>query len=343
MKILITGAAGFIGHALVKVLAQEDADIVGLDNINDYYTPRLKYQRLADCGIAEADICHGVLVQSRTLPRYRFIHLDLTEKDRILQLFHDEQFTHVVNLGGQAGVRYSIENPYSYIESNVMGFLNILEGCRWNGVGRLLYASSSSVYGEDAHVPFSEDDRTDSPVSLYAATKKSDEVMAHAYSKLFGFETVGLRFFTVYGPWGRPDMAPIKFMRAITSGQPIDVYNEGHMLRDFTYIDDIVRGIMLILQGASFRSRPSSDGGTVPATIYNIGNSQPIHLLDFIHTIEDVTGHKADMHLQGMQPGDVTRTYADCSRLEHDFGYHPSTTLREGIARLWEWFQQNPV
>lgn len=339
MKILITGAAGFIGHALVKALANEDVDIIGLDSINDYYDVMLKYRRLADSGIPSDAIRYGEIAQSTTLPRYRFLRLDLTDKEPLLRLFHDEQFTHVVNLGAQAGVRYSIMNPYAYVESNILGFLNVLEGCRQNGVLRLLFASSSSVYGQDREVPFHEEDCTDSPVSLYAATKKSDEVMAYAYSKLYGFETIGLRFFTVYGPWGRPDMAPMKFMKAILSGQTIDVYNEGHMLRDFTYIDDIVRGILLILQGPSFRSRPSLEGNNVPATIYNIGNSQPIQLLDFIRTIEEVTGHKANMHLMGMQPGDVTRTYADSSRLEHDYGYKPSTSLREGISRLYDWFK----
>ncbi len=330
MKILITGAAGFIGHKLVKVLAAEGAEVVGLDSINDYYDVGLKYARLADTGIMKPDITDGTLVQSRTLPGYRFVRMDLTDRDGMERLFKTEQFTHVCNLAGQAGVRYSIENPYSYVQSNVVGFLNILEGCRNHNVRHLVYASSSSIYGMDPHVPFKETDRTDTPVSLYAATKKSDEVMAYAYSKLYGFQTVGLRFFTVYGPWGRPDMAPYKFMKAITEGREIQVFNHGDMLRDFTYIDDIVEGVRLVLH--------SECGDDVPARIYNIGNSDPVRLLDFIGTIERVAGRKAHMKMLDMQPGDVTRTYADTSRLQHDFGYKPSTSIEEGIRRLYEWY-----
>lgn len=334
MKILITGTAGFIGHKMVKVLTDEGADVVGLDNINDYYSVALKFARLKDTGIEQADIegaADGTLLQSKTLPRYRFVRMNLTATDGIERLFEAEHFTHVLNLAGQAGVRYSIENPRSYIESNVVGFLNILEACRNNGVKHLVYASSSSVYGMDPNVPFKESDRTDAPVSLYAATKKSDEEMAYAYSKLFGIQTVGLRFFTVYGPWGRPDMAPMKFMNAIISGKTIDVYNHGNMLRDFTYIDDIAEGIRRVLN--------SNDGNAIPFRIYNIGNSEPVWLLDFIHTIEEVTGHKAHMNMMDMQPGDVVRTYADTSRLQSDFGYKPSTTIREGIERLYAWMK----
>lgn len=331
MKILITGAAGFIGHKLVKVLAAEGAEIVGLDNINDYYSTDLKYARLADTGIAREDVADGTIVQSRTLPGYKFVKMDLTNRDGLNRLFAGEHFTHVCNLAGQAGVRYSIENPYSYIQSNIVGFLDILEGCRNNGVGHLVYASSSSVYGMDPKVPFKETDRTDSPVSLYAATKKSNEEMAFAYSKLYGIQTVGLRFFTVYGPWGRPDMAPYKFMDAIVKGKEIQVFNHGNMLRDFTYIDDIVEGIRLVLH--------SDDGNSIPFRIYNIGNSEPVKLLDFIHTIEKVTGRKARMNMMGMQPGDVVRTYADTSLLQKDFGYKPSTTIDEGIANLYEWYK----
>lgn len=330
MKILITGAAGFIGHKLVKVMAAEGAEIVGLDSINDYYDVGLKYARLADTGIMQQDIVDGTLVQSHTLPGYRFVRMDLTDRDGIGRLFQSERFTHVCNLAGQAGVRYSIENPYSYVQSNVVGFLNILEGCRNCHVSSLVYASSSSIYGMNPHVPFKESDRTDTPVSLYAATKKSDEVMAYAYSKLYGFQTVGLRFFTVYGPWGRPDMAPYKFMKAITEGREIQVFNHGDMLRDFTYIDDIVEGVRLVLH--------SECKDDVPARIYNIGNSAPVRLLDFIGTIERVTGRKAHMKMLDMQPGDVTRTYADTSRLQHDFGYKPSTSIEEGIRRLYDWY-----
>lgn len=333
MKILITGAAGFIGHKMVKVLSEEGAEIVGLDSINDYYSVDLKYSRLADNGIAREDIEDGILVQSRTIPGYRFVRMDLTDREGIDRLFRTEGFTHVLNLAGQAGVRYSIENPYSYVQSNVVGFLNILEGCRHHGLPRLVYASSSSVYGMDPHVPFKETDRTDSPVSLYAATKKSEEAMSYAYSKLYHLQTVGLRFFTVYGPWGRPDMAPYKFMKAIDNDEEIQVFNHGNMLRDFTYIDDIAEGVRLVLH--------SDNDEEIPYRIYNIGNSEPVRLLDFIKTIEAVTGHKARMRMLDMQPGDVVRTYADTSLLQHDFGYKPSTTIADGISNLYAWYKSH--
>lgn len=331
MKILITGAAGFIGHKMVKVLSGEGAEIVGLDSINDYYSVDLKYSRLSDTGIAREEIAVGTLVQSHTLPGYRFVRMDLTDREGIDRLFRTEKFTHVLNLAGQAGVRYSIENPYSYVQSNVVGFLNILEACRHYGLPRLVYASSSSVYGMDPHVPFKETDRTDSPVSLYAATKKSEEAMAYSYSKLYRLQTVGLRFFTVYGPWGRPDMAPYKFMKAIANDEEIQVFNHGNMLRDFTYIDDIAEGIRLVLH--------SDCKDEIPYRIYNIGNSAPVRLLDFIRAIEDVTGHEAKMKMLDMQPGDVVRTYADTSLLQHDFGYKPSTTIAEGIRNLYLWYK----
>lgn len=332
MKILITGAAGFIGYKMVKVLSDEGAEIVGLDSINDYYDVDLKYARLADTGIIKEEVKDGILVQSHSLPGYRFVRMDLTDREGIDHLFRTEGFTHVLNLAGQAGVRYSIENPYSYIQSNVVGFLNILEGCRHHGLPRLVYASSSSVYGMDPHVPFKESDRTDSPVSLYAATKKSEEAMSYAYSKLYRLQTVGLRFFTVYGPWGRPDMAPYKFLKAIIHGDEIQVFNHGDMLRDFTYIDDITEGIRRVLH--------SEDKEEIPYRIYNIGNSEPVKLLDFIHTIEEVTGRKAKMRMLGMQPGDVVRTYADTTLLQHDFGYKPSTTIADGIHNLYEWYKK---
>lgn len=333
MKILITGAAGFIGHKMVKVLSEEGAEVVGLDSINDYYSVDLKYSRLADNGIAREDIEDGILVQSRTIPGYRFVRMDLTDREGIDRLFRTEGFTHVLNLAGQAGVRYSIENPYSYVQSNVVGFLNILEGCRHHGLPRLVYASSSSVYGMDPHVPFKETDRTDSPVSLYAATKKSEEAMSYAYSKLYHLQTVGLRFFTVYGPWGRPDMAPYKFMKAIDNDEEIQVFNHGNMLRDFTYIDDIAEGVRLVLH--------SGNDEEIPYRIYNIGNSEPVRLLDFIKTIENVTGHRARMRMLDMQPGDVVRTYADTSLLQHDFGYKPSTTIADGISNLYAWYKSH--
>lgn len=332
MKILITGTAGFIGHALVKALAREGADIVGIDNINDYYSQELKYARLADTGIAREDVIYGKPAQSRLLPNYRFCQADLTDREILEELFAKEHFTHVCNLAGQAGVRYSIENPHSYIQSNVVGFLNILEGCRNHHVSRLVYASSSSIYGMGPHVPFREDDATDQPVSLYAATKKSNEMMAYAYSKLYGFQTVGLRFFTVYGPWGRPDMAPMKFMKAVDQGETIQIYNHGNMLRDFTYIDDIVEGVRRVLHGQDKRD--------IPYSVYNIGNSEPVKLLDFIETMEKVMGKVARKEMLDMQPGDVTRTFADTTRLQKDFGYKPSTTIDDGLRRLYDWFKE---
>lgn len=332
MKVLITGTAGFIGHHLVKALAREGASIVGIDNINDYYSVDLKYGRLQDTGIRRREIRPGVAVASESVANYRFIQMDLTDREGIGRLFEREQFTHVCNLAGQAGVRYSIEDPYAYVMSNVVGFLNLLEACRHHDVKHLVYASSSSIYGMNTKVPFAEDDCTDHPVSLYAATKKSDEAMAYAYSKLYGIQTVGLRFFTVYGPWGRPDMAPIKFMRAILGGEEIQVYNHGDMLRDFTYIDDIVEGVRRVLH--------ADIGEPVPYRIYNIGNSAPIRLMDFIRTIERVTGHTARMQMLGMQAGDVTQTYADTSHLQRDFGYRPTTSIEQGVAELYRWYRQ---
>jgi UDP-glucuronate 4-epimerase len=331
MKILITGTAGFIGHRLVKELAvKSDVEIVGLDSINDYYEQKLKFARLADTGICKTDIVYGKLTQSQIYPNYRFIQADLTDVEILNQLFDNEHFTNVCNLAGQAGVRYSIENPYSYVQSNVIGFLNILENCRHHEGCKLVFASSSSVYGMDEHVPFAESDDTSHPVSLYAATKKSDEVMAYAYSKLYGIQTVALRPFTVYGPWGRPDMAPFKFLKAILEGRQIEVYNHGNMYRDFTYIDDIVQGIVKLLA--------FDNPAEVPASIYNIGCSQPVMLMDFIQAIEDVAGRKANMKMIGMQAGDVVRTYADTTRLEKDFGYKPSTSLKEGIQQFHDWY-----
>lgn len=329
MNILITGAAGFIGHALVKALAADPkTTIVGIDNLNDYYTPLLKEARLRDLGI----MSHGPHpTTSTTLPNFSFLEADIADRAAMERLFDEGAFTHVCNLAGQAGVRFSIESPYSYVESNVLVFLNILEGCRHHGVDHLVFASSSSIYGMGEHVPFGETDDTSHPVSLYAATKKSDEVMAYAYTSLYGFQTTALRFFTVYGPWGRPDMAPIKFMDAIANDRPIKVFNHGDMLRYFTYIDDIVEGIRLVI-GAAYDDK-------VPARAYNIGCSHPTKLIDFISTIEQATGHQAQKIMMDMQPGDVTRTDADTTRLQHDFGYEPHTLLSEGISRLHEWYE----
>lgn len=331
MKILVTGTAGFIGFYLVKALAGQGHEVVGLDNLNDYYDIRLKYARLSETGIDGAAIRYGERVVSSVYPSYRFVRMDLTDREGVNRLFEQESFDIVCNLAAQAGVRYSIENPAAYVDSNLVGFFNILEACRIYRPRHLVYASSSSVYGMNEKVPYAETDQVDMPVSLYAATKKSNELMCHAYSKLYSLPTTGIRFFTVYGPWGRPDMAPMKFMHAILKGIPIQVYNKGHLFRDFTYIDDIVAGVVKILFAPS-----TAD---IPYNIYNIGNSSPVALTDFIATIEQVTGKEAVKELVGMQPGDVFETYADTSRLEKDFGYKPETDIHTGITRLYEWYK----
>ena len=332
MKILVTGAAGFIGAALAQALLGQGHEVVGLDCINSYYDTRLKYARLDRAGIRQEDIRENRLVQSTLFPSYRFVKMDLTDRVGMQQLFAGEQPEAVVNLAAQAGVRYSLENPYAYVDSNVVGFLNVLECCRHHScVRHLVFASSSSVYGLDEHVPYREADMTDTPVSLYAATKKSNELMAHAYSKLFSIPATGVRFFTVYGPWGRPDMAPFLFMRSILEGKPIRVFNHGQLSRDFTYIDDIVEGVTRILTKAP--------EGEVPFRVYNIGHSAPVPLMDFIGVIERVAGRKAVMQMEEMQPGDVYCTYADVSRLQRDFGYCPSVGIDEGIERFYRWFR----
>lgn len=330
MKILVTGAAGFIGFSLTRRLLELGHEVIGLDNINSYYDTGLKYARLAETGITQGLIKENQYTVSNKYPSYRFIKLDLADRIGMEALFAAEQLDAVVNLGGQAGVRYSIENPYAYAESNVLGFLNILECCRRHPVKHLLYASSSSVYGIQDHVPYAETDRTDSPVSLYAATKKSNELMAYAYSKLYGIPATGVRFFTVYGPWGRPDMAPFLFMKAVMEGRPIRVFNHGDLQRDFTYIDDIVQGTLLIL--------PHPAQTEVPHAVYNIGNSKPVKLMDFITTIERITGRKAVMQMTDMQPGDVYCTYADTTRLQNDFHYQPSVSIDEGLQRFYQWY-----
>lgn len=330
MKILVTGAAGFIGYHLVKALVNSNNDIVGIDNINDYYDINLKYGRLTHSGIQRTAIAPLAAVKSNKYINYRFIQMDLTDRESLNKLFDDEHFTYVCNLAAQAGVRYSIINPYSYIESNIVGYLNLLEACRHHHIQHFIYASSSSIYGMNQKVPFSEDDQTDSPVSLYAATKKSDELMAYAYSKLYNLQTTGVRFFTVYGPWGRPDMAPFIFMKSIIEDKPIKVFNNGHMLRDFTYIDDIITGLAKIIF--------SNCNEDIPYRLYNIGNSSPVKLMDFIESIEHSTQKKAQKEYLGMQPGDVVCTYADTTRLEHDFGYKPNIGIDEGISKFYDWF-----
>ena len=341
MKILVTGAAGFIGANLLGRLAARGDEVVGLDNINDYYDVRLKYGRLAENGFHGPFEDRGVS-SSSVLPGCRFIKGDICDKSFIDDLCAEEKFDVVVNLAAQAGVRYSITNPYAYLRSNLEGFLNILEACRNNEVKHLVFASSSSVYGLNTKVPFSEDDKADTPVSLYGATKKSNELMAHSYSKLYGIPATGLRFFTVYGPWGRPDMSPMLFATAISKGEPIKVFNGGDMIRDFTYVDDIVEGTVRVIDNPPV---PEPAEGSVPFKVYNIGCSNPVKLMDFISEIENALGVEAEKVFLPMQQGDVYQTNADCSKLENELGYRPSTTLHEGIGKFIEWYrsEKNPL
>ncbi len=360
LNILITGAAGFIGFHLIQALKPFGHNIVGIDNLNDYYDPQLKLDRLKALGLDKA--CIDQLLDSSALPQndkvchpersegsLTFQKLDLADREGVAQLFNDHKFDIVVNLGAQAGVRYSIENPHAYVDSNLVGFVNILEGCRHSKVKHLVYASSSSVYGMNIKQPFSTDDRVDYPISLYAATKKSNELMAHTYSHLYGIPTTGLRFFTVYGPYGRPDMAYFSFTKKILNGETIDVFNNGEMQRDFTYIDDIVEGIVRVMEcppeatkgGQPLNTQNSQLNTAAPAPykIYNIGNNQPITLRRFITAIETATGKKAKENLLSMQPGDVPATYADVDQLIADTGFKPSTTIEEGIAKFVEWYK----
>ncbi|MCL2414038.1 MAG: NAD-dependent epimerase [Bacteroidales bacterium] len=347
MKILVTGAAGFIGSKLVQRLAERGNEVVGLDNINDYYDARLKYGRLeALTGISRDNIKEGVLTESFLYPNYRFVKMDIEDKTELLRLFKQEKFDKVCHLAAQAGVRYSIENPYVYINSNIAGFLNILEAARHNHIQHLVYGSSSSVYGANAKAPFSEKDGAAHPVSLYAATKKSNELMAHSYSSLYNLPTTGLRFFTVYGPWGRPDMAPFLFTDAIMNNRPIKVFNNGDLLRDFTYIDDIVEGVIRVIDKTPEADscwdskKPNPDSSHAPYRIYNIGNSVPVNLIDFIHSIEVSTSKTAEKIFLPMQQGDVYQTNASMSSLEETFGYKPSTNILEGVKKFVNWYKE---
>lgn len=334
MKILVTGAAGFIGFHLTSRLLKEGHEVIGVDNLNGYYSPALKLARLANLGIQTTLGRIGERVESHTAPNFIFIEADITDRAFLPALFSSEQFDTVVNLAAQAGVRYSIENPFAYIESNVVGFLNILECCRHNSVGHLVYASSSSVYGSNDKTPFAESDNVDKPESLYAATKRSDELMASCYAKLYGLRSTGLRFFTVYGPWGRPDMAPMLFADAISSQRTIKLFNGGDMERDFTYIDDIVEGVMRVMVTPA--EVATSDR---PHAIYNIGSSKPVILGEFIAELEAQLGLKAERENLPMQAGDVQRTYADTSLLEQRFGYRPTTSLHDGVKAFIDWFK----
>ena len=346
MKILVTGAAGFIGSYVARRRLERGDEVVGLDNINDYYDPELKYGRLATLGIAKNDVEWYKFAASDKYPSFRFIRMNLQDRQAVQMLFANEEFDAVVNLGAQAGVRYSIDNPFAYTDSNIDGFITILEGCRHCKVKHLVYASSSSVYGLNSRVPFSEQDGIAHPVSLYAATKKSNELMAHAYSHLYGLPTTGLRFFTVYGPWGRPDMSPFLFTDAILRGRPIKVFNNGDMLRDFTYIDDIVEGVIRVIDNPPAgdeswdAATPDPAASSAPYRIYNIGNSQPVRLMDFIETVEKAAGRPAEKIFLPMQAGDVYQTNADTSRLDAELEFKPCTPLSEGIARTVAWYRE---
>ena len=345
MKILVTGAAGFIGSYVCKYLLSRGDEVVGLDNINSYYDINLKYGRLLTLGIEENAVNWYLFVESNVYEKFRFIRMNLEDKQAMQMLFANERFDKVVNLAAQAGVRYSIENPYAYVESNIDGFLNVLEGCRHYRVKHLIYASSSSVYGLNGKVPFSENDSVAHPVSLYAATKKSNELMAHTYSHLYAIPTTGLRFFTVYGPWGRPDMSPFLFASAILNNRPIKVFNNGDMLRDFTYIDDIVEGVLRVIDHVPEPNlnwndqNPEPSSSKAPYKIYNIGNSHPVKLMDFIEAIEKAIIHPADKIYFPMQPGDVYQTNADTTALERELGFKPNKSIIEGVRNTIDWYR----
>jgi UDP-glucuronate 4-epimerase len=345
MKILITGTAGFIGFHLANLLIKRGDEVMGLDNINDYYDVNLKYARLSEAGINKSDISYNKIASSKKYSNYRFVNLNLEDREPLHKLFKEEQFDKVCNLAAQAGVRYSITNPYAYIDSNIVGFINILEGCRHNGVKHLAYASSSSVYGLNENMPFSTHDNVDHPISLYAATKKANELMAHTYSYLYSLPTTGLRFFTVYGPWGRPDMALFIFTKAILEGKGINVFNNGEMYRDFTYIDDIVEGLKHVIDNppssnaAWSGSAPDPSSSKAPYKIFNIGNNNPVKLLDFITEIENITGKPAIKVMKPIQPGDVAKTWADVNDLIENFNFKPATDIKIGIKKFIEWYR----
>ncbi len=329
-KVLVTGAAGFIGAALSQKLIENGAEVIGLDNLNDYYDPQLKIDRMNAQAVGAG---------------FTHVNINLADRPAMEALFSEHTFDTVINLAAQAGVRYSLENPHSYVDSNIVGFVNLLEGCRHSGVKHFVYASSSSVYGANTRMPFSVHDNVDHPVSLYAASKKANELMAHTYSHLYGLPTTGLRFFTVYGPWGRPDMAPILFTDAIVSGRPINIFNNGNMERDFTYIDDIVDGVVKVAakipEGSLEWSGDAPDPASsyCPYRIYNIGNNKKEKLMTFIQLLEECLGKKADKNFMPMQPGDVQATYANVDDLIKDFDYKPDTSLEVGIENFVRWYK----
>ena len=346
MKILVTGASGFIGFHLSSKLLQSGNEIFALDNISDYYDVELKYARLFNLGFNRCDVCINNSVDSFKYNNIHFVQMNIEDRLSILDFFKREKFDFVCHLAAQAGVRYSIINPYTYIDSNISGFINILEACRQVKVKHLVYASSSSVYGLNSKVPFSEKDSAVHPVSLYAASKKSNELMAHVYSYLYGLPTTGLRFFTVYGPWGRPDMSPFIFMDAILRGHTINIYNNGDMIRDFTYIDDIVEAITRAIDhvpscNLNWNSEsPDPGSSSAPYKIYNVGNSKPVKLMDFIYTIEKTIGKEANKVFLPMQPGDVYQTNSDTCKLQNDFSFKPNKTLEQGVTETVRWFRE---
>ncbi len=344
MKVLVTGTAGFIGSFTAAQCAQRGNEVFGIDSINDYYDVNLKYGRLARDGIDPAGAKTGSWIQSSRYPNYCFKRMHLEERESLEGLFAAKKFDRVCHLAAQAGVRYSLTNPHAYVDANIVGFINLLECCRHQSIEHLVYASSSSVYGLNENYPFSTHDNVDHPISLYAATKKANELMAHTYSHLYGLPTSGLRFFTVYGPWGRPDMALFLFTKAILEDRPIDVFNEGRMKRDFTYVDDIVTGVLKVLDRPPSgdpswsATDPDPSRSHAPYRLYNIGNNSPVKLLDFIESIEKSLGKKAQKNLLPMQPGDVVATWANVDDLVADFGYAPSVSVQEGIDRFVKWY-----
>jgi UDP-glucuronate 4-epimerase len=342
MKILLTGSAGFIGFHLARYLLERGDEVVGVDSINDYYDPQLKHARLLELGI-KGD--QATMEQSTRYPKHRFLKCDITDTQAIERLFAQDSFDAVCNLAAQAGVRYSLDHPHAYIQSNIVGFMNILEGCKAHGIKNLSYASSSSIYGLNHSQPFKSSDSTNHPISIYAATKKSNELMAHTYSHLYGIATTGLRFFTVYGPWGRPDMAPMLFADAITHQRPINIFNYGKMERDFTYIDDIVKGIVKVIDNPATScdsfdpNRPNPAISCAPYRIYNIGYNGPTPLMEFIQTLEEELGTTAQKRWMPMQQGDVSSTHADIEDLMEAFDYKPKTALKEGVKHFVAWYK----
>ena len=338
MKILVTGAAGFIGYHIALKLLAKGHEVVGLDNINGYYDVALKYDRLKELGIQrrQANEYNVLIENQKDALNFKFVRLNLEDRENLPELFRKETFDMVCNLAAQAGVRYSLENPEVYVDSNIVGFMNVLECCRNYGIKHLVYASSSSVYGLNTKIPFETSDNVDHPISLYAATKKSNELMAHTYSYLYGLKTTGLRFFTVYGPWGRPDMALFLFTKAILRGEPIKVFNEGMMQRDFTYIDDIVEGVIRVLEKNTKNRKMMPD----LYKIYNIGNNQSVKLLDFIEILENALGIAAKKEMLPLQPGDVINTWANVDDLIQDYDYRPNTPIKKGVENFISWYKK---